>query len=78
MMARVENFTGITAFFTLATIAFLSGCTHQEATAATSAGTDVTQLSVTSDGLPEVVVVAHRPTAKEIVLSARDSGVAGK
>jgi hypothetical protein len=63
-MARVEKFTGITAFFTLATVALLSGCTHQ--------------LSVTSDGLPEVVVVAHRPTAKEIVLSARDAGVAGK
>jgi len=77
-MARVENFTGIIAFFTLATVALLSGCTHQEATAATSPGTDVTQLSVTSDGLPEVVVSAHRPTAQEIVLSARDSGVAGK
>ena len=78
MMARVENFTGITAFFTLATVALLSGCTRQEATAVTSAGTDVTQMSVTSDGLPEVVVIAHRPTAKEIMLSARDSGVAGK
>jgi hypothetical protein len=77
-MARAENFTGITAFFTLALVALLSGCTHRDATAATSAGTDVTQLSVTSDGLPEVVVIAHRPTAKEIVLSARDSGVAGK
>ena len=78
MMARVGNFTGITAFFTLALVSFLGGCTHQDATAATRAGTDVTQLSATSDGLPEVVVVAHRPTAKEIVLSARDSGIAGK
>lgn len=77
-MARVENLTGITAFFTLVTVALLSGCTHQEATAAASAGTDVTQMSVTSDGLPEVVVVAHRPTAQEIMLSARDSGIAGK
>jgi hypothetical protein len=78
MMARVENFTGITAFFTLALVALLGGCTHQNATAATRAETNVTQMSVTSDGLPEVVVVAHRPTAKEIVLSARDSGIAGK
>jgi hypothetical protein len=77
-MARAENFTGITDFFTLALVSLLGGCTHQDATATRSAGTDVTQMSVTSDGLPEVVVVAHRPTAKEIVLSARDSGIAGK
>ena len=77
-MARAENFTEITAFFTLALAALLSGCTHQDAPAATRADTDVTPLSVASDGLPEVVIVAQRPTAKEIVLSARDSGIAGK
>ncbi len=78
MMESAENFTGTTAFFTLAVASLLGGCTHQEATAATSAAADVTRLSVESDELPEVVVIAHRPTAREIMLSERDSGIAGK
>jgi hypothetical protein len=77
-MKRAQDLAGITAFCTLVLTSLLGGCTHNDAPAVTSVGTDGTPVSVASDGLPEVVVTASRPAARPIVLSARDSSAAGK
>jgi hypothetical protein len=77
-MKRAEDLAGITVFCTLALTALLGGCTHNDAAAVASAGTDASPVSVAPDGLPEVVITASRPTVKPIVLSAKDSSVTGK
>jgi hypothetical protein len=68
----------IIVFCTLALAALLGGCTHNDAAAVASAGTNGTPVSVGSDGMSEVVITASRPAATPIVLSAADSGVTGK
>jgi len=82
-MKRAQDLAGITVFCTFAVASLLGGCTHNDAAAVASAGTAETTLSVSSDnmasdGMAEVVVTATRPTARPIVLSAKDSGVTGK
>jgi hypothetical protein len=77
-MKRARDLAGITVFFTLVVTSLLGGCTHNDAAAVTSAGTAGTPLSVANDGMAEVVITASRPRTRQIVLSARESGVTGK
>jgi hypothetical protein len=80
-MKRAQELAGFTALCTLATLALtalLGGCSHNDAAVVASTGTDDTPVSVSPDGLPEVVITASRPTVKPIVLSAKDSNVTGK
>jgi len=80
-MKRAQELAGFTALCTLGTLALtalLGGCSHNDAAAVASAGTDDTPVSVATDGLPEVVITASRPRVKPIVLSAKDSNVTGK
>jgi hypothetical protein len=78
IMKRARDLAGITVFCTFALASLLGGCTHHDAAAVTSAGTAGTPVSVAPDGMAEVVITASRPTTREILLSARESGVAGK
>jgi hypothetical protein len=77
-MKRARELVGFTALCTLSLTALLGGCTHNDAVAVASAGTDAAGVSVAADGMPEVIITAARPTAKPILLSAKDSSVTGK
>jgi hypothetical protein len=77
-MKRARILAGITVFCTFAVVSLLGGCSHNDAAAVTNAGTAGTPVSVTSDGMAEVVITASRPPTRKIVLSARESGVTGK
>jgi hypothetical protein len=59
----------------LALSMLLGACTHHEAASTASNKTDMTQVSVGTDGMTEVIVTAQRPAARPIVLSEgeRDS-----
>jgi hypothetical protein len=73
MMKRVWKLPAVMASG-LALTVLLGGCTRHEAASSASNKTDMTPVTVASDGLPEVVITAQRPAARPIVLSQSATG----
>ena len=75
-MKRTKDLVGTVVACTLAVPALLTACTHSEQvstapTANTRSSIDEPTVTVASDGLPEVVIIASR--SRNIVVSQRDS-----
>ena len=69
-MIRARDFLCLASGLALSVL--LGACTRHEAASTASNKTDMTQVSVGSDGMTEVVIRASRPTGtKPIVLSQR-------
>ena len=66
-MIRARDFLCLASGLVLSVL--LGACTHHEAASTASNKTDMTQVTVGSDGMSEVVIRAPRPTARPIVLS---------
>jgi hypothetical protein len=72
-MFRARDFLSLTSGLCLASglalSVLLGACTHHEAASTARNKTDMTQPTVGSDGMSEVVIRATRPAASPIVLS---------
>ena len=68
-MIRARDFLCLAAGLALSVL--LGACTHHDAGATASNKTDISQVTVGSDGMSEVVIRAQRPAAQPIVLSQR-------
>lgn len=71
MMIRARNFLCLASGLALSVL--LGACTHHDAASTASNKTDMTQVTVDSDGMYEVVIRASRPADRPIVLSQRKS-----
>jgi hypothetical protein len=74
-MIRARDFLCLASGLALSVL--FGACTHHEAASTASNKTDMTQVTVGSDGMSEVVIRAPRLAAKPIVLS-QGKPVAGK
>jgi hypothetical protein len=70
-MIRARDFLCLASGLALSVL--LGACTQHEAASTASNKTDMTQVTVGSDGMSEVVIRAPRPAAQPIVLSQRKS-----
>ena len=68
-MIRARDFLCLASGLALSVL--LGACTQHEAASTASNKTDMTQVSVDSDGMTEVVIRAARPADRPIVLSQR-------
>jgi len=68
-MIRARNILCLASGLALSVL--LGACTQHEAASTASNKTDMTQVTVGPDGMPEVVIRAARPAARPIVLSQR-------
>jgi hypothetical protein len=69
-MIRARDFLCLASGLALSVL--LGACTQHEAASTASIKTDMTQVSVGSDGMPQVIIRASRPAgARPIVLSQR-------
>ena len=68
-MIRARDFLLLASGLALSVL--LGACTQHEAASTASNKTDMTQVTVDSDGMSEVVIRAPRPAARPIVLSQR-------
>ena len=75
-MNRARSFLCLASGLALAVL--LGACTQHEAATTASNKTDMTQVTVGSDGMYEVVIRAARPADRPIVLSQRKSAGARK
>ena len=66
-MIRTRDFLCLASGLALSVL--LGACTHHEAASTASNKTDMTQVTVGSDGMSEVVIRASRPGTRPIVLS---------
>ena len=68
-MIRARDFLCLASGLALSVL--LGACTQHEAASTASNKTDMTQVTVGSDGMSEVVIRASRPANRPIVLSQR-------
>ena len=66
-MIRARDFLCLACGLALSVL--LGACTHHEAASTASNKSDMTQVTVGSDGMSEVVIRAARPAARPLVLS---------
>jgi hypothetical protein len=71
-MSRGNSFNGAAIVCAIVLSGLLDGCTRDAPTSATNQRSTSTEDSVSSDGLPEVIISAPRSGPKTIVLSERN------